>query len=358
MAPHAHVPAPRNTIETYSARPEREPPRNEKGEIICQHEACQGKTETFRRPCEWNKHMDKHERPYKCNEPTCEQNPGFTYSGGLLRHMREVHKKGVGPTRKPLYCPHANCIRSTGEGFTRRENLEEHLRRRHSYTGHYSPPPQSISSQNEDGQDQPRKRRKTAEPDSSLDGQQVQLDQNQIQHLTESRRDSQTLRTDPQLLAADRSHTNGNDADLDRAEAIRQLALARQTITDQQEIIRQQDYELQHLRLAVQNSAPGAPYSTRSSERSLTALADAPGALPVHLPQHELYEAVQAIADSQTNGNTHVSGPIAQALQASQGIQTLEQQARDEEGNLENGQDSSGRIETGRDSVAERQVAA
>lgn len=74
--------------------------------------------------------MDKHDRPYICNESGCEKIRGFTYSGGLLRHQREVHKKHGGP-KAPLMCPHRDCKRSTGKGFTRRENLVEHLRRVH-----------------------------------------------------------------------------------------------------------------------------------------------------------------------------------------------------------------------------------
>ena len=31
-----------------------------------------------------------------------------------------------------LYCPYKDCVRSSEEGFTRKENLQEHLRRRHS----------------------------------------------------------------------------------------------------------------------------------------------------------------------------------------------------------------------------------
>lgn len=75
--------------------------------------------------------MDKHDRPYKCMEPGCAKIQGFTYSGGLLRHQREVHKKNI---KKPLMCPYADCNRSTGNGFTRQENLKEHLRRRHMHT--------------------------------------------------------------------------------------------------------------------------------------------------------------------------------------------------------------------------------
>jgi seryl-tRNA synthetase len=31
-------------------------------------------------------------------------------------------------------CPYGDCNRSTGNGFTRQENLKEHLRRRHMHT--------------------------------------------------------------------------------------------------------------------------------------------------------------------------------------------------------------------------------
>src|SRR3979490_2183598 len=77
--------------------------------------------------------MDKHDRPYKCMEPGCDKIQGFTYSGGLLRHQREVHKKNA-TTKKPLMCPYGDCNRSTGNGFTRQENLKEHLRRRHMHS--------------------------------------------------------------------------------------------------------------------------------------------------------------------------------------------------------------------------------
>ncbi|KAL8733675.1 MAG: hypothetical protein Q9181_003491 [Wetmoreana brouardii] len=75
------------------------------------------------------KHMDKHTRPYICTMPGCE-NRGFTYSGGLSRHQREVHGQHGGPTARHQ-CPHKDCKRSTGSGFSRKENLQEHLRRVH-----------------------------------------------------------------------------------------------------------------------------------------------------------------------------------------------------------------------------------
>jgi len=78
--------------------------------------------------------MDKHDRPYKCAETGCEKLQGFTYSGGLLRHQREVHKMHGG-TRKPMYCPEPNCKRNSGSGFTRKENLHDHIRRVHRRDG-------------------------------------------------------------------------------------------------------------------------------------------------------------------------------------------------------------------------------
>lgn len=78
--------------------------------------------------------MDKHTRPYKCIYPSCAKLQGFTYSGGLIRHEREVHNAYGGPKR-PLMCPHQDCKRSTGNGFSRRENLREHLRRVHRGSG-------------------------------------------------------------------------------------------------------------------------------------------------------------------------------------------------------------------------------
>ncbi|KIX96301.1 uncharacterized protein Z520_08079 [Fonsecaea multimorphosa CBS 102226] len=122
---------PEQSVKIQGAfRRTRSPPRNEQGQMFCDHINCRGKNQTFKRVCEWNKHMDRHERPYKCREAGCELNPGFTYSGGLLRHQREVHKMHLS-TKQPLFCPFPNCNRSSGTGFTRKENLEEHKRRRH-----------------------------------------------------------------------------------------------------------------------------------------------------------------------------------------------------------------------------------
>ncbi|KAJ4320094.1 hypothetical protein N0V94_003564 [Neodidymelliopsis sp. IMI 364377] len=117
--------------KNHSYKRAEEPPRNVEAKMICKHQECTGLT--FDRKCEWSKHMDKHDRPYKCLVKGCEKLQGFTYSGGLLRHEREVHKMHGG-TKKSLFCPFTDCKRSSGAGFTRKENLAEHIRRVHRRT--------------------------------------------------------------------------------------------------------------------------------------------------------------------------------------------------------------------------------
>jgi hypothetical protein len=149
-----------NHFQTRTAsaiRRDSPPPRNDNNEIFCDHPDCRGKNVVFRRLCEWNKHMDRHERPYKCDHPNCQNTQGFTYSGGLMRHQREVHRWHQ-TTKSRLFCPFDDCLRnSSGEGFSRKENLEEHVRRRH---GGRAPP--STHDQSSDAPSKKRKRSTTS----------------------------------------------------------------------------------------------------------------------------------------------------------------------------------------------------
>lgn len=124
-------------------KPQRQVVKNREGKFICTWDNCAAAVKEFSRKCEWNKHMDKHERPYKCPADGCENVPGFTYPGGLLRHEREVHHKHGGP-KNPLYCPHNGCKRHKNSSFARLENLNEHLRRCHTPSEFKTP------AQNED----------------------------------------------------------------------------------------------------------------------------------------------------------------------------------------------------------------
>ncbi|KIL96604.1 hypothetical protein FAVG1_01348 [Fusarium avenaceum] len=127
------------------AKPEREAVKGADGKFHCTQDDCKEEIRVFSRKCEWNKHMDKHERPYRCPAEGCENLPGFTYSGGLLRHEREVHGKHGGP-KNTVNCPHPNCKRHTGKGFSRQENLNEHLRRVHTNPDGTTPPADIVQS--------------------------------------------------------------------------------------------------------------------------------------------------------------------------------------------------------------------
>ena len=59
--------------------------------------------------------MDKHTRPYTCEEEGCE-NRGFTYSGGLHRHQREVHNQHGGPKARCM-CPIRTASEVPVKGF-------------------------------------------------------------------------------------------------------------------------------------------------------------------------------------------------------------------------------------------------
>ena len=136
--------------------------------------------------------MDKHDRPYKCPAEGCEKLLGFTYSGGLLRHEREVHGKHGGP-KNPLHCHHPTCKRHTGKGFSRLENLNEHLRRVHlaqinttnspeaeSESGNSSHAGQkrkrdNIVPENELREDNKRLRQKNEELEHQIKGQEYQI---------------------------------------------------------------------------------------------------------------------------------------------------------------------------------------
>ena len=126
-------------------------PQNAEGKYYCAiSEECAD--QIFDRKCEWSKHMDKHDRPYRCAHPQCAKLQGFTYSGGLLRHEREVHGKHGGP-KSQLACPYPDCKRHSGKGFTRKENLNEHIRRVHQSKDNTQSQPQLISQKRESNMD-------------------------------------------------------------------------------------------------------------------------------------------------------------------------------------------------------------
>ncbi|KIW76967.1 hypothetical protein Z517_09411 [Fonsecaea pedrosoi CBS 271.37] len=122
---------------------QRTPPTpNSNGKLECTWDECDDEIKEFPRLGEWNKHMDKHERPYKCASDGCRNQKGFTYAGGLVRHEREVHGKNVGAEHQ-IWCPHKSCKRHFRKPFARDQTLREHLRRVHKFTDVEKPGPPS-----------------------------------------------------------------------------------------------------------------------------------------------------------------------------------------------------------------------
>ncbi|EEH39484.2 hypothetical protein PAAG_08753 [Paracoccidioides lutzii Pb01] len=103
-----------------AARRTREPPKNA-GQIYCNHPDCHDHILYFKTPWEWNRHMDKHDRPYKCTNPDC--NRRFTQAGSMRRHLITIHQ-----VNSKLRWTHSDCDRSS----SRKVDLKKHIHRIHT----------------------------------------------------------------------------------------------------------------------------------------------------------------------------------------------------------------------------------
>lgn len=91
--------------------------------------SCQHKPEKLK--CNYDKFVDSHLKPYRCKIAACADNK-FSSTACLLRHEREAHAMH-GHGDKPFLCKYDGCERGvTGNGFPRRWNLYDHMKRVHS----------------------------------------------------------------------------------------------------------------------------------------------------------------------------------------------------------------------------------
>ncbi|KAF1966313.1 hypothetical protein BU23DRAFT_663385 [Bimuria novae-zelandiae CBS 107.79] len=95
------------------------------GESACNHKPTSLK-------CNYDKYVDSHLKPFRCKIAKCESIP-FSSTACLLRHEREAHGMH-GHGARPNLCRFPDCERSTpGQGFPRRYNLFDHMKRVHGW---------------------------------------------------------------------------------------------------------------------------------------------------------------------------------------------------------------------------------
>jgi len=97
--------------------------KDETNELKCIWTGCPVH-QVFKRKSEFNKHMDRHTRPYSCQEPKC-HGRDFGDKAGLQRHEKEKHGS------EKFCCPVRACPRSV-RGFGRKRNLDLHISCRHA----------------------------------------------------------------------------------------------------------------------------------------------------------------------------------------------------------------------------------
>ncbi|KLJ06719.1 hypothetical protein EMPG_17781 [Blastomyces silverae] len=83
--------------------------------------------------CGYHKYLDSHLKPYRCKVSQC-VDAHFSSNACLFRHEREAHGMH-GHGENPHLCHFSACERSVpGNGFPRRWNLHDHMKRVHDYT--------------------------------------------------------------------------------------------------------------------------------------------------------------------------------------------------------------------------------
>ncbi len=84
------------------------------------------------RDCQRRKHIRRHEKPFKCDQPGCERmQDGFSTTNDLDRHRKSRHH--IAPKHghdRSFRCPEANCSRKV-KLWPRLDNFRQHLKRMH-----------------------------------------------------------------------------------------------------------------------------------------------------------------------------------------------------------------------------------
>jgi hypothetical protein len=115
-----------------------------------------------------SKYVDSHLRPFRCKTDGCSALQ-FSSTACLLRHEREAHGMH-GHGAKPHLCEYEDCDRAIpGNGFPRRYNLYDHMKRVHHFKAPASSPPtEDDSSQKQSGSKRQNGRKRKA-TDAAVD---------------------------------------------------------------------------------------------------------------------------------------------------------------------------------------------
>ena len=109
-----------------------------------------------------SKYLDSHLKPYRCKDGQC-ADAHFSSNACLFRHEREAHGMH-GHGENPNLCHFSSCERSIpGNGFPRRWNLRDHMRRVHDYIleGASSPETSPVAGHLSKKKDKPGRKRKS-----------------------------------------------------------------------------------------------------------------------------------------------------------------------------------------------------
>ncbi|CZT16656.1 uncharacterized protein RCC_02491 [Ramularia collo-cygni] len=119
-----------------------------KSDPSCQHKATKLK-------CNYDKFIDSHLKPFRCKVEACSKQE-FSSTACLLRHEREAHGMH-GHGERPHLCFYPGCERGmSGNGFPRRYNLYDHMKRVHDHkddpsTGSQEKPTAGSQTQRKSG---------------------------------------------------------------------------------------------------------------------------------------------------------------------------------------------------------------
>jgi hypothetical protein len=116
----------------------------------------------------YSKYLDSHLKPYQCRNTDCKESR-FSSNACLFRHEREAHGMH-GHGENPHACWFPNCDRAQpGNGFPRRWNLGDHMKRVHDFdmTQMDSSPPRSSSISTSAQVQSSRKRRTPGSAESA-----------------------------------------------------------------------------------------------------------------------------------------------------------------------------------------------